>query len=128
MQVSFAIVKTKERGFSETHPQAQVVGLGYDRTLGGLDLQLSIRSMIADKFDKVKKTKRNPREVPRAMGKMFKEAGKTKLVLSANKEYTAQIENVLDDEDLRIPLTRDEMESANAEWFDRVTGGCTFPY
>ena len=48
-QVSFAIVKTKERGFSETHPQAQVVGLAYDRSLGGLDLQLSIQGMIADR-------------------------------------------------------------------------------
>merc|ERR1719391_687772 len=120
--VSFAIVKTKERGYSETHPQAQVMGLGYDRTLGGLDLQLSIQDMIADKFIKVKKTSRNPRDVPRAMGKMFKEAGKVKLVLSANKEYRAQIENVMDDEDLKIPFTRDEIEQANSEWFEKVTG------
>jgi len=120
--VSFAMVKTKERGFSETHPQAKVVGLAYDRTLGGLDLQLSIQDLIAQKFSKIKKTKRDPRDVPRAMGKIFKEAGKVKLVLSANKEYTAQIENVLDDEDLRIPFSRDEIEAANARWFERVTG------
>jgi len=120
--VSFAIVKTKERGFSETHPQAQVVGLAYDRSLGGLDLQLSIQGMIADRFSKVKKTSRDPRQVPRAMGKMFKEAGKVKLVLSANKEYRAQIENVMDDEDLKIPFTRDEIEQANSEWFEKVTG------
>jgi len=120
--VSYAIVKTKERGFSETHPQAQVLGLGYDRTLGGLDLQLSIQDMIVDKFAKVKKTGRDPRQVPRAMGKIFKEAGKVKLVLSANKDYTAQIENVLDDEDLRIPFSRDEVEAANADFFQRITG------
>lgn len=118
--VTFQIVKTKERGFSETHPQAQVIGFGYDRTLGGVELQLKIQDMIADKFSKVKKTKRDPRDVPRAMGKIFKEAGKVKLVLSANKEYTAQIENVLDDEDLRIPFTREEFEVANAGFFERV--------
>ena len=56
------------------------------------------------------------------MGKMFKEAGKVKLVLSANKEYRAQIENVMDDEDLKIPFTRDEIEQANSEWFEKVTG------
>ena len=120
--VSFGIVKTKERGFSETHPQAQVLGLGFDRTLGGLDLQLSVQDMIVEKFSKVKKTKRDPKDVPRAMGKIFKEAGKVKLVLSANKDYTAQIENVLDDEDLRIPFTRDEFEAANTKTFERITG------
>ena len=74
------------------------------------------------RFSKVKKTSRDPRQVPRAMGKMFKEAGKVKLVLSANKEYRAQIENVMDDEDLKIPFTRDEIEQANSEWFEKVTG------
>ena len=74
------------------------------------------------RFSKIKKTKRNPRDVPRAMGKIFKEAGKVKLVLSANKEYTAQIENVMDDEDLRIPFSREEILQANDQFFDRVTG------
>lgn len=32
--VGYSVVKTKERGFSETHPQAQILGIGYERTLG----------------------------------------------------------------------------------------------
>ena len=41
--VQYTVVKTKERGFTETHPQAQILGLGYDRYLGGLDLQIKLR-------------------------------------------------------------------------------------
>ena len=44
--VSYTVVKTKERGFTETHPQAQILGLGYDRTLGGLDLQVRVLKQI----------------------------------------------------------------------------------
>lgn len=29
--VEYKVVKTKERGFVESHPQLQVIGLGYDR-------------------------------------------------------------------------------------------------
>ena len=36
--IGFQIVKTKEKGFSETHPQAQILGVGYDRTLGGTEI------------------------------------------------------------------------------------------
>ena len=55
--VGYAVVKTKERGFSETHPQAQILGLGYDRTLGGLELQIKLREHLADKFNELKKPK-----------------------------------------------------------------------
>ena len=46
--VGYNVVKTKERGFSETHPQAQILGIGYDRTLGGLDLQIKLREYLGN--------------------------------------------------------------------------------
>ena len=55
--VGYTVVKTKERGFSETHPQAQILGLGYDRTLGGLELQIKLREHLATKFNELKKPK-----------------------------------------------------------------------
>ena len=55
--VGYTVVKTKERGFSETHPQAQILGLGYDRSLGGLELQIKLREHLADQFNKLKKPK-----------------------------------------------------------------------
>ena len=48
--IGFQIVKTKDRGFAETHPQAQVLGVGYDRTLGGAELRFRVREFLADKF------------------------------------------------------------------------------
>merc|ERR1711981_17141 len=47
--VGYSVVKSKDRGFTETHPQAQILGVSYDRTLGGLDLRVKIREYLADK-------------------------------------------------------------------------------
>merc|ERR1719454_2409831 len=62
--VGFQIVKTKERGYSETHPQAQILGVGYDRTLGGTEITFRVREYLADKFNELKKTKTDVRSVP----------------------------------------------------------------
>ncbi len=61
----FQTVKTKERGFSETHPQAQILGLGYDRFLGGLQIRFKLLDYLADEFNAMKKTKTDVRTVPR---------------------------------------------------------------
>jgi hypoxia up-regulated 1 len=55
--VGYTVVQTKERGFSEKHPQAQILGLGYDRSLGGLELQIKLREHLATKFNELKKPK-----------------------------------------------------------------------
>merc|ERR1719187_162798 len=72
--VGFQIVKTKDRGFSETHPQAQILGVGYDRSLGGSELRFRVREFLADKFNAMGKTKTDVKSVPRAMAKLLKEA------------------------------------------------------
>merc|ERR1711981_449768 len=95
--IGFQIVKTKDRGFAETHPQAQVLGVGYDRTLGGAELRFRVREFLADKFNALGKTKTDVRTVPRAMGKLLKEAERVKLILSANTDCFAQIENAMED-------------------------------
>ena len=55
--VGYTVVQTKERGFSEKHPQTQILGLGYDRSLGGLELQIKLREHLATKFNELKKPK-----------------------------------------------------------------------
>merc|ERR1711936_744424 len=97
--IGFQIVKTKDRGFAETHPQAQVLGVGYDRTLGGAELKFRVREFLADKFNALKKTKTDVRTVPRAMGKLLKEAERVKLILSANTDCFAQVENAMENID-----------------------------
>lgn len=63
----------------------------YDRTLGGLEMQLRLRDYLGKKFNELKKSNKNVFENARAMAKLFKEAGRLKLILSANQEYYAQV-------------------------------------
>jgi hypoxia up-regulated 1 len=119
--VGFQIVKTKDKGFSETHPQAQVLGVGYDRTLGGQEIRFRIREYLADEFNALGKTKTDVRSVPRAMGKLLKESERVKLILSANTDCFAQIENVMEDIDFKIPVSREKLLELSADLMERVT-------
>lgn len=119
--VGFQIVKTKEKGYSETHPQAQILGVGYDRTLGGAEMTFRMREYLADEFNAMKKTKTDVRSVPRAMGKLLKEAERVKLILSANNDCFAQIENVMEDIDFKLKVTRDKLLELIDDMLPRVT-------
>ena len=55
------------------------------------------------------------------MGKLLKESGRVKTVLSANSGTFAQIENVMEDIDFRTEVSREEMIKMNGEFFERVT-------
>lgn len=118
--VSYQTTKTKERGFVETHPQATIIGVGYDRTLGGLEMQLRLQKHLAQKFNEMKKTKNDVFKNPRAMAKLFKEAGRVKNVLSANADHFAQIEGLLDEQDFKQLVTRDEFEGLIGDLLERV--------
>lgn len=118
--VSLQTVKTKERGYVETHPQISVIGVGYDRTLGGLEMQVRLRDYLATKFNEQKKTKNDVFENPRAMAKLFKEAGRVKNILSANADHFAQIEGLLDEQDFRMQVTREDLENLCGDLFERV--------
>merc|ERR1719187_596525 len=120
--VGFQVVKTKEKGFSETHPQAQILGIGYDRTLGGAEMRFRVREFLADEFNNLKKTKTDVRSVPRAMGKLLKEAERVKLILSANTECYAQVENVMEDIDFKLKVTRETLLGLIDDLLGRVTG------
>ena len=119
--IGYQIVKTKDRGFAETHPQAQVLGVGYDRTLGGAELKFRVREFLADKFNALKKTKTDVRTVPRAMGKLLKEAERVKLILSANTDCFAQVENVMEDIDFKEPVSREQLMELAADLMPRVS-------
>ncbi|XP_051164816.1 hypoxia up-regulated protein 1 isoform X3 [Leptopilina boulardi] len=118
--VSYQNVKTKERGFLETHPQVSIVGVGYDRTLGGIELQIRLQEYFATEFDAMKKTSNSVFKNPRAMAKLFKEAGRVKLILSANSEFYAQVEGLIDDHDFKLLVTREKLEELCADLFERA--------
>ena len=64
----------------------------FDRSLGGLEIDLRLRDHLAKKFNEAGKTKKDVFENPRAMAKLFKEANRVKKVLSANVDHFAQVE------------------------------------
>ncbi|KAK4297071.1 hypothetical protein Pmani_030475 [Petrolisthes manimaculis] len=117
---AYQSVKTKDRGYSETNPQVTILGMGYDRTLGGLEMQLRLRDFLAAKYTAVKKTSSDVYQSPRAMAKLFKEAGRLKKVLSANTEHNSQVEGVLDEEDFRVMVKREDFEAVCEDVFQRL--------
>lgn len=118
--VSYQNVKTKEKGFIETNPHVTILGVGYDRTLGGLEVQIRLQHYLAKEFDALNKTKNSVFSNARAMAKLFKEAGRVKNVLSANTDHFAQIEGLIDEVDFRLQVTREKLEQLCIDLFERV--------
>ncbi|XP_034183489.1 hypoxia up-regulated Grp170 co-chaperone protein isoform X2 [Osmia lignaria lignaria] len=118
--VSYQNVKTKEKGFVETNPHVSILGVGYDRTLGGLEVQLRLQHHLAKEFDALNKTSNSVFKNPKAMAKLFKEAGRVKNVLSANTDHFAQVEGLIDEHDFRVQVTREKLEQLCTDIFERV--------
>uniref|UniRef100_A0A8C7CMF5 Hypoxia up-regulated protein 1 n=1 Tax=Oncorhynchus kisutch TaxID=8019 RepID=A0A8C7CMF5_ONCKI len=117
--VTYQTVKTEESG---SQPQLQIRGVGFDRSLGGFEMELRLQDHLAKLFNEQKKTKKDVRENHRAMAKLLKEAQRLKTVLSANAEFMAQVEGLLDDMDFKAKVTRVEFETLCADLFERVPG------
>lgn len=117
---SYQMVKTKDKGYSEINPVVTIKGVGFDRTLGGLAMQLKLQNYLAESFNKQKKTSQNVFHNSRAMAKLLKEAGRLQKVLSANTDHIAQIEGLLNDVDFKLPITRGEFEDICSSLFERV--------
>ena len=84
---------------------------------------MRLRNYLADQFNKLGKTKTDVLNVNRAMGKLYKEAERVKLVLSANTECYAQVENLLEDIDFKLRVTREELSNLLEDYFipERIT-------
>ena len=108
------------------HTQSRLllcIVFSYDRTLGGLEARIRLRNYLADQFNKLGKTKTDVWKVDRAMGKLYKEAERVKLVLSANTQCFAQVENLLEDIDFKQLVTRDNLFELLEDYFvpERIT-------
>ena len=112
----------KIKGKVENAPQVSVKGVG-NAPVGGLKIDLTLRDLLVDKWEASKKTSTDIRQqkTGRAMAKLLVSANKVKKVLSANKETRAQVENLIDEEDFKAPVSRDEME-------ERIQGRATIKY
>ncbi|XP_065906484.1 hypoxia up-regulated protein 1-like isoform X2 [Dysidea avara] len=118
--VEYKLIQSNEQGFAEKVPQLTVKGVGFDRTLGGLEMEMRLRDVLAKRFQSLGKTEGSVYDSPRAMAKLLKEAQRVKQVLSANTDHQAQIEGLLEDVDFSSKVTREELETMCADLFDRV--------
>ena len=88
--VGYQLTKIKsDAGRAVETPQLVVKGVGYDRSLGGLEIDLRLRKFFVDKF--AEKTKKDASNHPQALAKLLKEAARVKRVLSANADHVAQV-------------------------------------
>ena len=69
--------------------QITVHGVGYDRFIGGTELDRRLRDLLLNDFQK--RYKRDISNDKRAMAKLWKEAGRVKAILSANNEAQATV-------------------------------------
>ena len=102
--VEFKLVKEKY----EKEPKMTVLGVGYDRTLGGIEMTNRLRDHLVELFEKTYKPKTKVNTNKRAVTKFNKEAERLKQVLSANAEHFAQIESAHEDIDAKLKVTRED--------------------
>lgn len=91
-----------------------VLAAGWDREANGMALDVLIRDLLAQQFEKKNGIKLSKPLVqqPRAMARLLKEANRVKHILSANAEATSNIEGLADDIDFRGSLSRESLEKA----------------
>ena len=110
----------KDKASNEKVPSMTVLGTGFDRTLGGLEFTMRVHTKLVSMFKTATKTNAKVEETPRALAKLLKEAERVKQVLSANVETLAQVENVMEDKDMRQPFKREQLDELVGDLFDRV--------
>ncbi|PPQ80345.1 hypothetical protein CVT25_003628 [Psilocybe cyanescens] len=105
---SFTTASDPKTGALGTH--IAVAGVGYDRTLGGIELDRRMREILIEAFNS--KHRKDIREDKRGMAKLWKEAQRVKAILSANAEVTSYIESLAWDIDFKTKTTRAQFEAA----------------
>ncbi|GJN74523.1 lumenal Hsp70 protein [Purpureocillium lilacinum] len=112
--------------FNKTVQEVQVLGSGWDRTLGGDSLNYLIMDDMIEKFveskaaQKASVTAAAVKSHGRAMAKLAKEAERVRQVLSANQNTHASFEGLYDDVDFKYKLTRADFEAMAEGYGDRI--------
>lgn len=112
--------------FNKTIQEVDVIGTGWDRSLGGdVFNDLIVKHMIQE-FTEASgaRSKGIRREAVyahgRTMAKLWKEAERLRQVLSANSASSAGFESLFEDEDFRYKLSRTELEDMVDPYVERV--------
>jgi len=107
---------------NKTYEYVEVMGEGYDETLGGREFDHVLVGLLADEFNGMKERqgKEDIRENGRAMRRLYKESGKIKDVLSANRITDVKVGDLADYTTLQFKLSREQYEAAVDHLFQRV--------
>lgn len=73
--------------------QITVLGVGYDRSTGGTELDRRLREILVEEFNT--KHHKDIRGDKRGMAKLWKEAGRVKAILSANTDAIATVRTLV---------------------------------
>ncbi|CAK9304553.1 unnamed protein product [Gordionus sp. m RMFG-2023] len=121
--VAYQNVQTRENDSASIFPQLTIKGFGFDRKLGGKVFQMRLRDFLASTFNQQEQKNDPSVDVTadyKAMNKIFVEAGRTMKVLSANTEYFAEVEDLINDINMKIKVTRKKFEDLCEDLFERV--------
>ncbi|KAK6080474.1 hypothetical protein SCUP515_03493 [Seiridium cupressi] len=113
--------------FNKTIQEVQVLGSGWDRSLGGDALNYLIVDDMISKFVQTSAAKQmsvtaeSVQGHGRAMAKLLKDAEKVRHVLSANQETGTSFEGLYEDVDFKYKISRANFEALAEEYATRVT-------
>ncbi|KAH0538421.1 hypothetical protein FGG08_004969 [Glutinoglossum americanum] len=122
--------------FNKTIQEVDVLGAGWDRSLGGDALNAVLVDYFLGEFVQIPKVKKLdlPKEDQgvllqevvkrngRAAAKLWKEAERVRQVLSANSETMSSIESLFEDIDFRLKITRSKFEELTSTYAERLGG------
>ncbi|KDQ55911.1 hypothetical protein JAAARDRAFT_36678 [Jaapia argillacea MUCL 33604] len=102
--------KVSSMSTSKDSTHITVGGVGFDRKVGGTELDRRLRDILVEDF--WRKHRKDIRTDKRGMAKLWKEAGRVKTILSANAEAVATVESVAFDIDFKTKVSRADFEDA----------------
>ncbi|KAG9746626.1 actin-like ATPase domain-containing protein, partial [Aureobasidium melanogenum] len=112
--------------FNKTIQEVAVMGAGWDKTLGGDELNALIVDYLVDSFVakpqavKAGITAEEVKSHGRTASKIWREAERARQVLSANSDVRSSFEGLYKDIDFATKLTRAEFEKMAASHADRI--------
>jgi molecular chaperone DnaK (HSP70) len=108
--------------YAMTRTEMKVLATAHELDMGG---QAVDRAMMTHFVEVIKqKHKMDVSQNPRAMLRLQTACEKLKKVLSANPEAPLQVESIMNDIDVRVSYTRDELESIIQPILARVKNTC----
>ena len=118
--------KESKYGKEKTVGAFEVIGQGWDATLGGASFDARLVEYMANEFNGIWNAKRNDgqvkdvKTVPRAMAKLMIQANKVKHVLSANSDIPVFIDALHDDVNYQTHISRAKFEEICHDLLERA--------